>query len=110
MWKLLWFEINEKDFEELTGNIYNNKDNNNFKIIINKRTYDLKHAKKIWTEVTTHKITKSEAKELYNELIQKEIDGLERSKVVVLENAISWIFSKLRLNSHWPLFSLQRCT
>ena len=46
MQKPLWFEINEKEFEELTGDIYNNQDNNDFKIIINNRTYDLKNAKK----------------------------------------------------------------
>ena len=45
--KPLWFEINKKEFEELTGDIYNNKDNNDFKTILNKRTYDLKNAKKI---------------------------------------------------------------
>ena len=45
--KSLWFETNRKEFEELTGDIYNNQDNNDFKIIINKRTYDLKNAKKI---------------------------------------------------------------
>ena len=60
--KPLWIEINKKEFEELTRNIYNNQDNNNFKIIINRRTYDLKNAKKFWTEVTTRKTTKSEAK------------------------------------------------
>ena len=32
----------------------------------------------MWTEVTTCKTTKSEAKKLYNELIQKEIDKLEK--------------------------------
>ena len=33
--KPLWFEIDKKkEFEELTGDIYNNQDNNNFKIII----------------------------------------------------------------------------
>ena len=37
-----------------------------------------KMEKKIWMEVTTCKTTKSEAKELYNELIQKDIDALER--------------------------------
>ena len=47
MQKPLWFETNQKEFEELTGDIYNNQDNNDFKIIINKRTYDLKNAKKI---------------------------------------------------------------
>ena len=47
MQKPLWFEINEKEFEELTGDIYNNQDNNDFKIIINNRTYDLKNAKNL---------------------------------------------------------------
>ena len=50
MQKPLWFEINKKEFEELTRDIYNNQDNNGFKIITNKRTYDLKNAKKFWTE------------------------------------------------------------
>ena len=45
--KPLWFEIKKKEFEELTGDIYNNQDNNDFKTILNKRTYDLKNAKKI---------------------------------------------------------------
>ena len=59
MQKPLWFEINRKEFEELTGDIYNNQDNNDFKIIINKKSYDLKNAKNIWTEVTARKTTKS---------------------------------------------------
>ena len=80
MQKPLWFEINKKEFEELTRNIYNNQDNTDFKIIINRRTYDLKNAKNFWTELTTRKTTKSEAKKLYNELIQKDIDTLEREK------------------------------
>ena len=46
MQKPLWFEINKKEFEELTRDIYNNQDNNDFKIIINRKTYDLKNAKK----------------------------------------------------------------
>ena len=80
MQKPLWFEINKKDFEELTRDIYNNQDSNDFKFTISRRTYDLKNAKNFWTEVTTRKATKSEAKELYNELIQKDIDTLEKSK------------------------------
>ena len=47
IWKPLLFEINKNEFEELSGNIENNQDNDNFKIIINKRTYDLKNTKKI---------------------------------------------------------------
>ena len=65
----------------MTRDIYNNQDNNNFKIIINKRTYDLKNAKKFGMEVTTRKISKSEVKKLYRELIQKDIDALERETI-----------------------------
>ena len=36
--------------------------------------------KKNWTRVTTSKISKNEAKKLYKELIQKDIDVLEREK------------------------------
>ena len=37
----------------------------------------MKNAKKIWMEVTTRNMTKSEAKEMYNALTQKDIDTLE---------------------------------
>ena len=46
MQKPIGFEINKKEFEELTRDIYNNQYNNSFKTITNKRTYDLKNAKK----------------------------------------------------------------
>ena len=78
--------MNKKEFEELTRDIYNNQDNNDFKIIINERTYDLKNAKEFWTEVTTRKTTKSQTKQLYNGLIQKDIDTLEREKSNGFEN------------------------
>ena len=80
MKKTLWFEINKKELEELTREIYNNQDKNDFKIIINRRPYNLKNVKKIWREVTIHKSTKSDAKKLYNELIQKDNDALEKEK------------------------------
>ena len=41
---------------------------------------DLKNAKYFWTKVTTSKISRNEAKKLYKELIQKDIDALERGK------------------------------
>ena len=62
MQRPFWFEINIKEFEELTGDIYNNQDNKDFKFTIKNRTYDLKNAKKFRTEVTTRKITESGAK------------------------------------------------
>ena len=40
----------------------------------------MKNAKKIWTKVITCKTTKNEVKKLYNELIQKDIDTLNKSK------------------------------
>ena len=47
MQKPIWFEINKKEFEELIRDIYNSQDNNDFKIVINERTYDFKNAKKM---------------------------------------------------------------
>ena len=76
-----WFKIKKPEFEELTRDIYNNEDNKDFKITINKKkTYDLKNAKKIWTKVTTSKTSRNEAKKLYNGLIQKDTDALKREK------------------------------
>ena len=74
------FEINKKEFEELTGDICNNQNNNYFETIINIKTYNLENTQKTYMEVTTCKTTKREAKKLYNELIQKDIDVLEREK------------------------------
>ena len=36
--------------------------------------------KKSWTKITKRKISKNEAKKLYKELIQKDIDRLQREK------------------------------
>ena len=36
--------------------------------------------KKTWTKVTTSQISKTEAKKLYEELIQKDTDALTRKK------------------------------
>ena len=80
MRKPIWFEINKKEFQELARDIYNNEYNNDFKIFINQKTYDVKNEKNFWMEVTSRKTTKSEARKLHNELIQKDIDALEREK------------------------------
>ena len=48
MQKPIWFEIDKKEGEKLTRVIYNNQDNKDFEIIINRRTYYLKNAKKIF--------------------------------------------------------------
>ena len=78
--KPTWFKRNRDEFDELAGGIYNNQNDKDLRIIINKRTYNLKNAKKFWKEVTTHKISKVEANKLYNKLIQKDIDVLKGKK------------------------------
>ena len=75
-----WFKINKPEFEELTGDIYNNQNNKDFKIIINKKTYDLKNTKNVWAKITKSEISKNEAKKLYKELIQKDFDAPKRKK------------------------------
>ena len=80
---LLWFRINKPELDKLTSDIYNNqntKDLKNTKNTINKNTFDLKNVKKFRAKVTTSKTSRNEAKKLYKELIQKDIDALEREK------------------------------
>ena len=76
----LQFRINKPKFDELTSDIYNNQNNKDFKITINKKTYDLKNTKNVWTKITKNEISRNEAKKLYKELIQKDIDALKREK------------------------------
>ena len=72
--------MNHFEFDELTGDIYDNQDNKDLKITVDKKTYDLKNAKNFWTKITKSKISRSEAKKLYKELIRKDIDALKREK------------------------------
>ena len=76
----LWFRINKSELDELTSNIYDNQNNKDFKITINKTIYDLKNAKKFWTKVTASKISRNEAKKMYDEFIKKDVDARKREK------------------------------
>ena len=58
----LWFRINKSEFDELASGIYDNQNNKDFKITINKKTYDLKNAKKFWAKITKIKISRIKAK------------------------------------------------
>ena len=44
----LWFKLNKPEFDQLASDIHDNQNNKDFKITINKNTYDLKNAKKFW--------------------------------------------------------------
>ena len=72
--------INKPEFGKLTSDNYNNQGNKDLKIIVNKKTYDFKNTKKFWAKVTTSKISRNEAKKLYNKLIQLDIDAQKREK------------------------------
>ena len=58
----LRFKLNKPEFEKLTSNIYDNQNNKDFEITINKKAYEKKKKKKNWTKVTTSKTSKNEAK------------------------------------------------
>ena len=57
------------------------------------RTYDLKNAIKIWMEVTTRKIPKSEAKKYIKNICKMTLMQQKEKEIMTLENIISWIFS-----------------
>ena len=67
----LWFKINTSEFDNITSDIYDNQNNKDFKITINKKTYDLKNAKKFG--ITKSEISRNEAKKLYKGLIKKDV-------------------------------------
>ena len=73
-------KINKNDFDLLTHDVYNNLNNNEFKTTVDKITYDLKKAKRFLVRITTPKISKEEALELYSDLIAPDITELENTK------------------------------
>ena len=50
-----WVKINKNDFVLLIQDVYNNLNNNEFKTTADKKTYDLKNAKKCLVKITTQK-------------------------------------------------------
>ena len=101
----LSFKIDQPKFDKLTSDIYDNQNNKDFQITINKITDDLKNSKIFWTKITKSKISRNEAKNLYKELIQKHLDALKREKsstkgnniLKILEN-INAIFTGIYLH------------
>ena len=76
--KPLWAKINKNDFVSLIQDVYNNLNNNEFKTTVDKKTYDLKKAKKFLVKITTQKISKKEALKLYSDFITPGIRKYER--------------------------------
>ena len=67
--KPLWVELSNE-----------NLDDDNYETTVNNHRYDLRNAEKFLLEVTTRKITKNEAYELYNDLIKGDIAALTKAK------------------------------
>ena len=78
--KPLWVKINRNDFNSLIQDVYNNLRNNEFKTTVDKKTCVLKHAKNVLEKITTQKISKKEADELYSDLITPDITMLKHAK------------------------------
>ena len=91
----LWCQIDKKGFEELINDVCDN----DFKITINKKTYDLKNGKNVLREVTTRKISKREAKKIVQRIDTKDIDALEGEKSndakTTLFSLLFWTFSTM---------------
>ena len=76
----LWAKINKNDFDLLIRDVCDNLNNDKFKTTVNKKTYDLKNAKKFLVKITTQKISKEDAKELHSDLIAPDIIELKNTK------------------------------
>ena len=78
--KPLWVKLNKNDFDLLTQDVYDNLNNDEFKTTVNKKTYNLKNAKKFLVKITTQKLSEKEALKLHSDLKDLDITELEKSK------------------------------
>ena len=78
--KPLWIKITRNEFISLIKDIANNLDDKDYQTAADKRNCDLKTAENFLLEITTKKISKVEARKLYNDLIKPDVDALEQTK------------------------------
>ena len=69
--------MSRKDFELLIKDVANNLNNKDYQTTVNGLEYDLKKAKECLLEIGTKKVSKNEARELYNSLIKPDVDALK---------------------------------
>ena len=80
MQKTLQVKLNEIDFDSLIQDVYNNLNKDEFKSTVDKKSYDLKNAKKLLVKIITQKDSEKDALKLYSDLITPDITALEKSK------------------------------
>ena len=78
--KPLWIKITRNDFISLIKDIANNLDDKDYQTAADKRNCDLRNAENFLLEITTKKVSKAEARKLYNDLIKPDVDALEQTK------------------------------
>ena len=78
--KPLWIKITRNDFISLIKDIANNLDDKDYQTAADKRNCGLRNAENFLLEITTKKVSKAEARKLYNDLIKPDVDALEQTK------------------------------
>ena len=78
--KPLRVKINKNDFDLLIQDVYNNLNNDEFETTVDKKTHYLQSARKFLVKITTQKISKDVALNLYSDLITPDIAELEKTK------------------------------
>ena len=64
----------------MINHVVDNLDDKNYQTTVYKGKYDLKNAEKYLLEIITKKISKDEARKLYNDLMKSDVDALKHVK------------------------------
>ena len=78
--KPLWIKLSRNDFLLLVKDIVNNLDNKNYQTMISNNRYDLTNVEQFLLEIVTKKISKNEARKLYENFIEPKVIELSRAK------------------------------
>ena len=72
--------MSRKDFISFIKNVVNNLDNKNYQTVINNNKYNLKNAEQFLLEIVVKKISKNDARKLYENLIDPKVIELTRTR------------------------------
>ena len=72
--------MSRKDFISFIKDVINNLDNKNYQTVINNNKYNLKNEEQFLLEIVVKKISKNDARKLYENLIDPKVIELTRTK------------------------------
>ena len=72
--------MSRKDFISFIKDVVNNLDNKNYQTVINNNKYNLKNAEQFLLEIVVKKISKNDARKLYENLVDPKVIELTRTK------------------------------